>query len=315
MGLNRGDIPKLLTSGLRTEFMGDKGFGSTQSDVYKTIALEVPSTKASETYAWLGQLPKMQEWLSERQIKGLSEHGFSIINKDFETTIRVDRNALEDEQYGQLKLLSQMMGQEARRYYDEYLVSVIEGNGLAYDGQNFFDTDHSEGSSGPQSNAPAAGVAYKVSTAAEFVTVLNTVSTAMSQLNGDNGKRFGAKVTHVLVPTALEWLAREAFDPSYRGTGTTTASEMGKGRVQIIVSEYLATDATVAYSPVYWLDLSKPIKPFIFQNRKNPEFVALDKTDSYENFMSKGILYGVDNRFNMGFGLWQLAYKTVGAAS
>lgn len=312
MGVNRGDIPKLITSGLRTEFMGDKGFGLTQSDVYKTIALEVPSTKASETYAWLGQLPKMREWLSERTIMGLSEHGFSIVNKDFESTIRVDRNALEDEQYGQFKVLAGLLGQEARRFYDEYLMTVIEANGLCYDGQNFFDTDHSEGISGSQSNAPAAASAYDF-TAANGVAVLNKVASAMAQMKGDNGKHFGAKVTHVLVPTSLEWVARELFDPTYRGTGTTTAADMGKGRVQILVSEYLTNESTIEHSPVYWLDLSKPVKPFIFQNRKNPEFVALDKSDSYENFMSKGILYGVDNRFNMGFGLWQLAYKTVGA--
>lgn len=312
MGINRGDIPKLITSGLRTEFMGDKGMGMAQSDLYKTLALEVPSTKASETYAWLGQLPKMREWLSERTIMGLSEHGFSIVNKDFESTLRVDRNALEDEQYGQFKTLAALLGQEARRFYDEYLVTVIEANGLAYDGQNFFDTDHSEGISGSQSNAPAAASGYDF-TAANGVAVLNLVTSAMAQLKGDNGKHFGAKVTHVLVPTSLEWVARELFDPSYRGTGTTTAADMGKGRVQVLVSEYLTNSATIEHSPVYWLDLSKPIKPFIFQNRKNPEFVALDKSDSYENFMSKGILYGVDNRFNMGFGLWQLAYKTVGA--
>lgn len=313
MGVNRGDIPKLITSGLRTEFMGDKGFGLTQSDLYKTLCIEVPSTKASETYAWLGQLPKMREWLSERTIMGLSEHGFSIINKDFESTIRVDRNALEDEQYGQFKVLSQLMGQEARRFYDEYLISVIEANGLAYDGQNFFDTDHSSGTSGTQSNAPAASSTYTVTTAAQMVAVLNLVTSAMAQFKGDAGKHFGARVTHVLVPTSLEWVAREAFDPTYRGTGTATAADMGKGRVQILVSEFLTNNATPGYSPIYWLDLSKPVKPFIFQNRKNPEFVALDKTDSYENFMSKGILYGVDNRFNMGLALWQFAYKTTGS--
>lgn len=312
MGLNRGDIPKLITSGLRTEFMGDKGFGMTQPDLHKTLALEVPSTKASETYAWLGQLPKMREWLSERTLQGLAEHGFSIVNKDFESTIRVDRNALEDEQYGQFKILSQLMGQEARRFYDEYLMTVIEANGLCYDGQNFFDTDHSEGVSGSQSNAPAAGSTYNIASAANCATVLNLVSSAMSQFKGDNGKHFGSKVTHVLVPTSLEWLFREAFDPTYSGPGETSATKVNKGRVQIIVSEFLTNAATPAHSPVYWLDLSKPVKPFIFQNRKNPEFVALDKSDSYENFMSKGILYGVDNRFNMGLALWQLAYKTVG---
>lgn len=313
MGINRNDIPKLITSGLRTEFMGDKGFGVTQSDLYKTIALEVPSTKSSETYAWLGQLPKMREWLSERVIQSLSEHSFTIVNKDFESTIRVDRNALEDEQYGQFKILAQLMGQEAHRFYDEYLISVIEANGLCYDGQNYFDTDHSEGDSGSQSNAPSAAAGYVVDTAAKFVTVLNLVSSAMAQFKGDQGKHFGAKVTHVLVPTNLEWLARSAFDPDYSAAGETNTEKIGKGRVKVLVSEHLSTSGTLGHQPVYWLDLSKPIKPFIFQNRKAPEFVALDGTDDYENFMSKGILYGVDNRFNMGYALWQLAYKTQGA--
>lgn len=284
-----------------------------QSDVHKQVSITVPSTKNKESYAWLGQLPKMREWLSERVLNGLLEHDFEIINKDFESTLEVDRNAIDDDQYGQVKVQAQMLGQEARRYYDEYFVSILEGNGLCYDGQNFFDTDHSEGDSGTQSNAPAAAAGYDVASAANAITVLNLVSNAMSQFKGDKGKHLGAKVTHVLVPTSLEWRFREAFDPQFSGPGETSSTKTHKGRVQVIVSEFLTNDATTEHSPVYWLDLSKPIKPFVFQNRKNPEFVALDKPDSYENFMRKKILYGIDARFNMGFGLWQLAYKTVGA--
>lgn len=312
--LNRGDIPNLLTAGLREEFLGDKGFGSTQTELYKDLCTEIPSTKASETYAWLGQVPKMREWLGERVVQGLSEHSFSIVNKDFESTIKVDRNALKDDQYNAITTQVQMLGQEAKRFRDEYLMTVIEANGLCYDGQNMFDTDHSEGDSGTQSNAPAASSTYTVTTAAQFVTVLNLVTSAMAQFKGDKGKHFGAKVTHVLVPTSLEWVARAAFDPTYSAAAETNAEKIGKGRVKVLTSEFLTNNATPGYSAVYWLDLSKPIKPFIFQNRQEPDFVALDGADSYENFMRKGILYGVDSRMNMGFGLWQLAYKTQGAA-
>lgn len=314
MGLNRGDIPNLLTSGLRTEFMGDKGFGQAQPDVYKEVTTEIPSTKASETYAWLGQLPKMREWLDERTRQGLSEHSFSIVNKDFEVTLEVDRNAIDDDQYGQVKIQAQMMGQEARRFYDEYLVTVIEANGLCYDGQNFFDTDHQTGDSPTQSNAPAAASTYNIASAANAITVLNLVNNAVAQFKGDKNKHLGVRITHVMVPTSLEWIFREAFDPMFTGPGETSATKVAKGRVKIIVNEHLTNAATAAHSPVYWLDLSKPIKPFIFQNRQNPNFVALDKPDSYENFMRKKILYGVDSRFNMGLGLWFLAYKTEGAA-
>lgn len=313
MGLNRGDIPNLLTSGLRTEFMGDKGFGMVQTDVYKEICTEVPSTKSVETYAWLGQLPKMREWVDERTLHGMAESNFSITNKDYEVTLSVNRNAIDDDQYGQVKIQAQMLGQEARRFYDEQLATVIEANGLCYDGQNFFDTDHVTGDSGSQSNAPAAASGYDVASAANAITVLKLVEAAMAAFKGDKGKLFGAKVTHVMVPPALEWTMREAFDPTYLTAGDPTATKIAKGRVKVIVNDYLTTAGTLEHTPIYWLDLSKPIKPFIFQNRQNVQFVALDKPDDYQNFMRKEILYGADMRCAFGFGLWQLAYKTTGA--
>lgn len=58
----------------------------------------------------------------------------------------------------------------------------------------------------------------------------------------------------------------------------------------------------------YLTDLSRPIKPLILQRRKEPEFVAMDKPDDENAFMRKKYRYGVDDRKNVGFGLWQLAY-------
>ncbi len=58
----------------------------------------------------------------------------------------------------------------------------------------------------------------------------------------------------------------------------------------------------------YLMDLSRPIKPLILQTRKAPEFVAMDKPDDQNVFMRKKFIYGVDDRKNVGFGLWQLAY-------
>jgi len=58
----------------------------------------------------------------------------------------------------------------------------------------------------------------------------------------------------------------------------------------------------------YLMDLSRPIKPLILQLRRAPEFVAMDKPDDQNVFMRKKFVYGVDDRKNVGFGLWQLAY-------
>lgn len=61
-------------------------------------------------------------------------------------------------------------------------------------------------------------------------------------------------------------------------------------------------------TPWYLLDLSRPIKPMVLQIRKKPQFVAMDKPDDEHAFMRAKFRYGVDDRKNVGFGLWQLAY-------
>lgn len=70
--------------------------------------------------------------------------------------------------------------------------------------------------------------------------------------------------------------------------------------------------------PWFLLDLRRPIKPIILQIRKRPEFAALDSPDNPETFMRKKFIYGVDDRKNVGFGLWQLCYgskQTLNAAN
>lgn len=59
----------------------------------------------------------------------------------------------------------------------------------------------------------------------------------------------------------------------------------------------------------YLLDLSRYMKPFIMQIRREPQFVAQDDPKANDAaFMRKKYRYGVDDRKNVGFGLWHLAY-------
>lgn len=56
------------------------------------------------------------------------------------------------------------------------------------------------------------------------------------------------------------------------------------------------------------LDTSRPIKPFIFQERRAFDFVRMDAPTDEVVFNRKEYRYGVDGRCTAGFGLWQLAY-------
>lgn len=84
---------------------------------------------------------------------------------------------------------------------------------------------------------------------------------------------------------------------------------LGENGKAVSVSNFQAGAAT----PWFLLDVSKPIKPFIFQRRRDYQFVAMDKMDDEAVFNQKLYRYGVDARVNAGYGLWQLAFGSKAA--
>lgn len=58
----------------------------------------------------------------------------------------------------------------------------------------------------------------------------------------------------------------------------------------------------------FLLDVSKLIKPFIFQKRRDYKLTALVKENDQNVFMRNEYLYGIDARVNAGYGLWQFAF-------
>jgi len=55
-------------------------------------------------------------------------------------------------------------------------------------------------------------------------------------------------------------------------------------------------------------DLSKPLKPVIFQTRRALAFTAKDKQEDDNVFERSEYVYGVDARYNAGYGLYQTIY-------
>lgn len=100
---------------------------------------------------------------------------------------------------------------------------------------------------------------------------------------GPNGKPMGRRLTHMLVPAALEEEAKEFLesDLMYNATlvGSTntqiTSNNIYKGAVQLVVAEELADD-----DKFYLLDGSKGCFPWIVQDGGSPEQITYDKTDA-----------------------------------
>ena len=60
----------------------------------------------------------------------------------------------------------------------------------------------------------------------------------------------------------------------------------------------------------YVMDLSRAIRPLVFQKRRDYDFRALTDLDSTEVFLKDKFLFGVDARANAGAGLWQLVVRS-----
>lgn len=108
------------------------------------IVMEVPSAARDETYGWLGQFPQLREWIGARHVHGLKAHHFVIENRDFESTVEVPRNVIEDDRLGIFKPMFSEMGRLARSHRQELVFNLLKSGftTACFDGQNFFDTDH-----------------------------------------------------------------------------------------------------------------------------------------------------------------------------
>ncbi|MBD1584767.1 Mu-like prophage major head subunit gpT family protein [Pseudoalteromonas sp. S16_S37] len=136
--------PAILTS-LQTGFKKNFQDGLSEAKPqYTAIATVIKSTTKSNTYGWLGKFPSLKKWVGDRQIKSMKAHAYSIVNEDFEATVGVDRNEIEDDELGVYAPLMQEMGRSAGIHPDEVCWPLLRAGftTLCYDGQNYFDTDH-----------------------------------------------------------------------------------------------------------------------------------------------------------------------------
>lgn len=133
-----------LETNLRGEFT--KGLTGVEAQ-WPKIATEIPSSGASNTYGWVDGWPKLREWIGDRVIKRLAKSGYVLTNRDFEGTVGVQRNHIQDDQLGVYGPMSRELGQSATEWPDELVFSLLPKgfDTPCYDGQNFFDDEHPVG--------------------------------------------------------------------------------------------------------------------------------------------------------------------------
>jgi phage major head subunit gpT-like protein len=111
----------------------------------------VRSTSRQTVYPWLGRTTHFREWLGDRVVQALETHSYTIANKDFEDTISISRNDIEDDNYGVYEPVIEQLGWDAKVHPDVLLFTMIKSavttpsSVLAYDNLPFFSASHPVG--------------------------------------------------------------------------------------------------------------------------------------------------------------------------
>lgn len=261
--------------------------------IWNKIASLIPSNGSSTVHAIMNSIPRAREWLGERVVHNLASAAYELKNKSYEDTIGVKREAFEDDSLGVYNPALDMLGQQAALWPDDLVLAALKAGAtsICHDGQYFFDTDHAAGPGKTQSNKFTLAL-----TSDNFASV----RTAMRSFVGEDGRNLGVQPNLLVVPPALEMTARAILMNEKLANG---ADNPTRGMAELLV----VNDLAGADTTWYLLDVSKPIKPLIFQQRKAPHFDSLTDPTSENVFKHREFLFGFDCRGAGGYGPWFLA--------
>ncbi len=251
--------------------------------IYQRIAMVVSSTGSSENYSFLADLGLMDEWKGDRTKSNLQAHDFEIKNKDWQKSVSVHKNDIEDDKLGLIEPKIRTIAYAPERTRDKIIIDLLV-NGFSsvksYDKKAFFSASHDSGSN--LGTVEFSDVNYAAA-----------LEAMMAQVD-DEGEPLDV-YPDILMVGPGNWDKARKVIKAVQIEGTTNVYQ---NEVEVIRVPRFKNGEWVL------LDCRWPIRPLILQNRSltEPRFIV----EPGEN-MPEG-LFGNDGRFNAGVTLHQLAY-------
>lgn len=279
---------------LRTSFsLAYQGAYDTTPTWYDKLATTIASSSKSNTYGWVEKIGNLREWLGPRVALNLTSHEYVLKNKAFEMTVQVDRDDIEDDNLGLYTgMIMPELGEATRKHPDRLIADLLAANPNAYDGYPFFDVaTHTLGAYGYTNS-------YNLALNADN---FNTVWAAMASIVGEDGRPLGLQGNLLVVPPQLKKAALEIMNSTFiaqvfNANSAAAPTNVLQGWADVLVIPELASNT----NRWYLLDASRRIKPFVYQERRAPQFVARDRPDDPRVFEMRQFTYGVDKRCNVG---------------
>ena len=267
------------------------------------------SDQESETYKWLGMAPAMREWIGGRQPRGFRENGITIANKKFEATLEVLMDEIRRDKTGQVMLRVRELAERANSHWASLLSAlIIAGESTAcYDGQYFFDTDHSEGDSGSQSNDITNDITTTTApTAGELQTSILLATQAILGFKDDVGEPMNENAREFLVMVPVPYLGAAAAALGATVISQTSNNIMALGSLGGFTYK-MAVNPRLTWTTKLALFRTDGAVSALIRQEEEPIKITALGDGSEEEFKNDRHLYGVKANRNVGYGYWQKA--------
>jgi phage major head subunit gpT-like protein len=290
--------------GFQTQF--NTAFDSLKKtdNFWEQLAMVINSQDESEQYNWFGDVPAFQEWVGERKIAKVRAQSYRITNKRWANGLEVSEVDLADEKTGMYAPKIAQLAMKAQIHRINLLVDFLVNGfattayGAAYDGQAFFSATHQDGNGPTYSNLLTATL--------DDSGAYDTAWQRALEMVDESGEPLNINPTHLIVGPSNRKVARDLLLADRNANGATNTNQ---GTAQLYVSPKLVGAHAAKW---FLVDLSKPIRPLIFQIRQDVRFQGVTGPDSKDRFMTGTLYYGADARYNAGYGLPQLAIGSNG---
>ena len=261
------------------------------------IAISFAGGGSATQHSWLEQIKGIHEWVGERVLNNAKLGKLTVVNRDFENTIKVSRNEIEDDQYGVYSPLIGMMGADAENLWKKLAIEALIGNGEWADGNPFFCSGRVLGES-TFTNAVTTALSK---------TAIETAIAAMRAWTLYGGEPGEVRPDVLLVGPSLEATAKQICEADLVSDGTTTVSNVSPAKaLKVRVCQSLVGSHANEW---YVLGDKNGVKAVGIQKRKLPELTRLDAPTDANVFMTNDFLYGVHARGEGFLTLPFLAYK------
>jgi phage major head subunit gpT-like protein len=266
-------------------------------------------------------VPKFREWLGGRAAGKTKVESYAITNKLWEQTLEFGLDDLRRDKTGQIQIRIGELAQAGAAFWEDLVTSLITADGLCYDGQNFFDTDHpvaesTTGSTTAKNELTSSEVAsLNVTTATaptpdEAAKIVQGLVGHMHTFKNDQGHIMNANARSftIMVGTADQWgpFSTAISQPSLTsGASNPLLGLKSRGyNFDVILNPNLTSVTDI----VYMFRTDAKLKPFILQQETDTQ-VSVIGAGSEEEFKNRRHLFGTSRIGNAGYGLWQYAVK------